>query len=772
MITAGVGAPPAISQSAITVVSPHAGERVTNWPSYWVRWSAGDIPGNAGFRVSYIAGGGDRATICTAPPSGRACQWGEPDWFATQLRIEALDSSGATIASVDSGLFEFVPNTIPAAWTHYDIGAPGRSGTAWGDGAGEISVRGSGADIWGTADAFHFAYAETLLDMNATATIAGIDGAHAWTKAGLMLRENLLAGSPHHFLLASKGKGLAYQRRRVQNGTTEHTTISASSDLPVTFEVMRRADYIVVDMRRGSGAWERVTEFISGASNLLVGLAVTSHDNSAFADGHFQNVDVRNMTEEKVSILSPQVGDVVEAGVPYTIRWTHTQPTNVATVSFSTDGGQTWSVVPGCQSIDATSCLWNNPGPLTERARVRVVVENPADRQAWNVTYYFAIRGTSGTPLPDGWVARDIGNVGAAGASAYDAATGRFIVDGSGGDIWGTADALHYAARTMSRGPMDVFELTARVMSVENVNQWTKAGIMVRAHTGANAAHASFFVTPTTVKGTAFQRRRYDGATSLHTSGPAISAPIWLKLVFAGDVRAYYRTSTFEPWRFLGEESIDVGSTFEMGLAVSSHVAGTRARATFDEVSIRRIPAWIDEDIGAATEGNAMSDLVNTYVTSAGADIWGTADAFRFRYTEAGSQVTVGARVLSLTNTDPWAKAGVMIRDGEVPAPGSKHVMLILSPGKGIAMQYRAATDGASANVSIVPGRFPTSLRLIRDGSLFIGQASRDGVSWQEIGRINVAMGSVVTAGLAVTSHNTSTAATAHVNDLYVQPGR
>jgi hypothetical protein len=457
------------------------------------------------------------------------------------------------------------------------------------------------------------------------------------------------------------------------------------------------------------------------------------------------------------------------AGMPYTIQWTHNQPVNVSTVSFSVDNGQTWTVIPGCQSIASTSCRWTNPNPRTETARIRVVVEDPNDRTAWTATYPFAIGPALNNPLPDDWMGRDIGNVGIAGSASYDAATGTFTVDGAGADIWGTADAFHYVSRSISQGPEDWFELTARVMSVQNVNAWTKAGIMVRAHTGANAAHASFFVTPTTFKGTAFQRRPLDGTLSLHTAGPAVTAPIWLKLVVTGDVRAYYRLSTSEPWRYLGEQTIDRGATFEVGLAVTSHVQGTLARATFDQVSIRRMPDWVDEDVGAATQGNTQSDLVNTFVTSAGVDIWGTADAFRYRHTPAGPQVTVGARVLSIQNTHPWAKAGVVIREGADPTAGARHVLLIVSPGKGIAMQYRGVTNGLSANIAIVPGIAPVSLRLTRNGSLFVGQASLDGVTWSEVGRITLAMGNVTTAGLAVTSHNTALATTAHVNDLHIQ---
>jgi hypothetical protein len=101
---------------------------------------------------------------------------------------------------------------------------------------------------------------------------------------------------------------------------------------------------------------------------------------------------------------------------------------------------------------------------------------------------------------------------------------------------------------------------------------------------------------------------------------------------------------------------------------------------------------------------------------------------------------------------------------------GSPHVILIASPGKGIAMQYRALPNGPSANVAIVPGAAPVWLRLIRHGGSVLGEASNDGVSWRAIGRLDIALGQYVTAGLAVTSHVTSRLAKAEFEDLVLQP--
>src|SRR5690606_28832324 len=102
--------------------------------------------------------------------------------------------------------------------------------------------------------------------------------------------------------------------------------------------------------------------------------------------------------------------------------------------------------------------------------------------------------------------------------------------------------------------------------------------------------HAFLLATPGTEKGVAFQRRTASGGISEHTAGPAIGPPVWLKLlVRGGDVHAYYRQLATDPWTHIGSANVQfAGTTFEVGLAVSSHSDGTLATATFDNVAIER----------------------------------------------------------------------------------------------------------------------------------------------------------------------------------------
>ena len=78
--------------------------------------------------------------------------------------------------------------------------------------------------------------------------------------------------------------------------------------------------------------------------------------------------------------------------------------------------------------------------------------------------------------LPSGWSHADIGSVGAAGTTIYDGSASTFTVSGGGADVWGTADALQFAYQPVSGDT----RVIARVATIQNVNAWTKAGVMIR----------------------------------------------------------------------------------------------------------------------------------------------------------------------------------------------------------------------------------------------------------------------------------------------------
>ena len=114
-------------------------------------------------------------------------------------------------------------------------------------------------------------------------------------------------------------------------------------------------------------------------------------------------------------------------------------------------------------------------------------------------------------------------------------------------------------------------------------------------------------------------------------------------------------------------------------------------------------------------------------------------------------------RVVSVEYTNPWAKAGVMIREGL--GASSKHAHLIIAPGNGCRFQLRRITGSWSESDTRVTNlqyiRPPHWVRLVRRGNQFMAYHSNDGRSWEELiwGLQTVVMRNDVYIGMVVTSH-------------------
>jgi subtilisin family serine protease len=377
-----------------------------------------------------------------------------------------------------------------------------------------------------------------------------------------------------------------------------------------------------------------------------------------------------------------------------------------------------------------------------------------------------------GSPPASEWSHADVGSTGAAGNST--ASGGTFQVTGAGADVWGAADAFQYAYQTLNGDG----SIVARVTSIEYVNSWTKAGVMIRNSLSPSAAQAFMLVAASPSKGVPFQRRTADGAGSVSTSGSQSTSPRWVKLVRAGATITAYESADGAGWTMVGRDTFSMNASVLVGLAVSSHVTGTLASATFDSVTVTQgvaatppppSPVWASTDVGATPfAGRAtVADGVYT-VTGSGADIWGTADAFHYAYTPLSGDATIVARVTAVEqNVSAWVKAGVMVR--ETLDAGSPHALMLVSTSKGTAFQRRQSASGTSASTAGTLSTAPRWVKLQRRGNVFTAYESADGVSWTLVGSDTIAMGANVYAGLAVTSHTTAASATCAFDRVTIQ---
>jgi regulation of enolase protein 1 (concanavalin A-like superfamily) len=177
---------------------------------------------------------------------------------------------------------------------------------------------------------------------------------------------------------------------------------------------------------------------------------------------------------------------------------------------------------------------------------------------------------------------------------------------------------------------------------------------------------------------------------------------------------------------------------------------------------------WQHGDVGAVGVAGAASHVAGTYtVDGAGVDIWGVADGFHFVYQAVSGDVELIARVVTQENTDPWAKAGVMIR--EALTAGARHALMAVTPDNGPAFQRRTVENGTSTHTAGSGGGAPRWVRLVRSGNTVTGYTSTTGASWTQVGTATVTMGAAVYVGLVVTSHNNGTLSTATFDSVSVQ---
>jgi regulation of enolase protein 1 (concanavalin A-like superfamily) len=139
-------------------------------------------------------------------------------------------------------------------------------------------------------------------------------------------------------------------------------------------------------------------------------------------------------------------------------------------------------------------------------------------------------------------------------------------------------------------------------------------------------------------------------------------------------------------------------------------------------------------------------------VTGSGSDVWGSADEFHFVYQKIGGDLEIKARLASLTVTDPWAKAGVMIR--KTLDDNSSHAMMVMSAANGLAFQRRTSTGGGSSHTAGTNTTAPYWVKLTRYGSRITAYESQDGMNWTQVGVVSMSMPDPVYVGLMVTAHN------------------
>ena len=531
---------------------------------------------------------------CGWLPGARGVFWQQP---APRASIPALARGANADAGAPAQLrVRPTPSAPPSPWQARVSGQsagvavpvfPGRSRS------------GSGADIWGTADAFHYLYQPLPYDGDLLVRVAAVEGSNAWTKAGVMIRESLTPGSRHVSMFVSPGKGVAYQRRLTTGGTSLHTT-AALATAPYWLKVTRRDKYIRAFHSVDGVNWGNIgLDVFEGAGQMYIGLAVTTTTTRArlaFSTRGRLAIHPRNLPPA-VRLTTPSNGSTFRDPADVMLIAEASDPDDgVRVVQFQAmfDGG--WSGL-GMDEAAPWSAVW--PNARTGTYTVRAVAWDFADAQTISDPVTFTVTDGSlegqGFARPRCFGVQAVLRTGIRSSSGFQARN------------LGHRDAFHYFARR------DRDFQSVRRRNHRDVQSLTKRVIILRTPSISPTYRCS-----TLRSGIAFPAalRSWD---IVHTDTGMIP-PIWLNCA-CREYGVAYRSPNGVGWYLVATQTLTLPSTVKVGLAVTSHDNTTLATATFSHVAVSPLTPWTSKDIGSVGVAGTTGGFDPMSVEGSGADI-------------------------------------------------------------------------------------------------------------------------------------------------------
>jgi regulation of enolase protein 1 (concanavalin A-like superfamily) len=644
-----------------------------------------------------------------------------------------------------------------AAWNSVDVGAPQLSGSTSQSGS-TFTVSGAGADVWDTHDEFQFVHQRVTGDFDLQARVDTLTEAHWWSKAGVMVRNSLQGDSPHGFVLVSGGSGTAFQRRRTAGAESVHTD-GPFAGAPYWVKVSRRGSTLLAYVSADGSSWTPVgSDTIALGETVYAGLAVTSHEVTARATATFSAVVLSPAAVpsgmSNVDVGAPAIpGSVQHASGTYTITGAGTDIWDTADqfhfVYQSVTGD--FDVRGRVASLQNTD-IWAKAGLMIRESLA------PGSKHA-----FAAVTGGAGFAFQR---RTETNGVSDHTDGAWTTAPGwvRLVRQAASVEAFHSSDGT--AWRSMGRIPIAL----ANTVLV---------GMAVTSHNAGRATVAEVDRLTITAGGSTG-----NASPSITVAAPADGATFQAGTAFTVTATAtdpdgqVARVDFFANGASLGSDASAPFSVQAASLAAGTHVltaqatdnAGATALSAPITITVTApssgLPSGLTgSDIGNPSLAGSVSYASGTYtVQAAGRDIWSAADQFYFIHRQMTGDVDIRARVGSLLNTHPWAKAGVMIRSSL--AAGATHAFMALTPDYGYALQHRPVASGESIHTAGADGRAPAWVRLTRIGTTLEGYQSPDGVNWSSMGRVTIPMGQTIYVGLAVASTTESQRTVATFTDV------
>lgn len=219
--------------------------------------------------------------------------WARRGWSASAAVLAALLAGTAARAwqPPHSGTGIFRNST--------DIGATQKGSTTFDPASNAYTLTGGGADLWGAADAFRFAWAALDGDAALTAAVEFPPGTHPPNeKAVLMFRQSLDPGSMYADVAIHADGHITLQWRAVDGGQTDDllATEHAAEHGPTALRIERHGAVYVAYAAGPDGKLVKIASaVITMHDPLYVGVGVCAHDAAGTATITFSGVHLQRM---------------------------------------------------------------------------------------------------------------------------------------------------------------------------------------------------------------------------------------------------------------------------------------------------------------------------------------------------------------------------------------------------------------------------------------------------------------------------------------------
>ncbi|MDQ8188132.1 hypothetical protein QEH53_21260 [Pelagicoccus sp. SDUM812002] len=357
-----------------------------------------------------------------------------------------------------------------------------------------------------------------------------------------------------------------------------------------------------------------------------------------------------------------------------------------------------------------------------------------------------------------------IGDLEEVGSYSYDANRGVHFLEASGVGYERFDDELRFSKVTVS-GDVD---FSVRLSDLRLDSTWGRAGIMIRSSVEQSAAHLSVVVNGFGKFETLV--RKTDGAQVVESRFSTAPEVGYLRISKTGNLVKGYTSTDGEAWSLVIETQIQLGESFDAGLAIGSQYDGRLSRCRFEVLYGEEADGPLDPEVvkpaGLAILGQtAVSSIVGEmsdegkflhddsglyYFSASGLGYETYKDALRYSWVPAVSDFSLRVALYEYVADDDWSRVGLMVR--ESLSPDAAHASVVLCGYGGFETLVRPShRSEVIESKKGTAGSYP-QLRLDRVKETIRLYVADNGGQWRLVEELDLSLGSHPMIGLSIGS--------------------